>query len=87
MKSPTLANFYKGISKTNQEKYKKTLSFIADFDESLDAIMKVMKPNAFYIWTIGNRFVGGREIPNSEILIDLMNKRGVPLFLMLKEES
>jgi hypothetical protein len=79
-KSPTLANFYKGISKTNQEKYKKTLSFIADFDESLDAIMKVMKPNAFYIWTIGNRFVGGREIPNSEILIDLMNKRGVPLF-------
>ena len=42
--------------------------------------MKVMKPEAFFIWTIGNRFVGGREVPNSEILIDLMKNRNVPLF-------
>lgn len=80
MKTPTLAKFYNGIPIVDQEKYKKTLSFIADFDESLDAITKVMKPNAFYIWTIGNRYVGGREIPNSEILIDLMGNRGIPLF-------
>lgn len=79
-KTPTLAQFYNRIPIADQEKYKKTLSFIADFDECLDAIMKVMKPNAFYIWTIGNRFVGGREIPNSEILIDLMGNRGIPLF-------
>ena len=79
-KTPTLAQFYNGIPIADQEKYKKTLSFIADFDESLDVIIKVMKPNAFYIWTIGNRFVGGREIPNSEILIDLMGNRGIPLF-------
>jgi hypothetical protein len=79
-KTPTLAQFYKAIPIAEQRKYDKTLSFIADFDESLDAIMKVMKPNAFYIWTIGNRFVGGREIPNSEILIDLMESRGIPLF-------
>lgn len=80
MKSPTLARFYNSIPDENKEKYRKTVSFIADFDESLDAIMKVMKHDAFYIWTIGNRFVGGREIPNSEILIDLMGNRGVPLF-------
>ena len=80
IKTPTLAKFYDGIPPTDKMRYMKTLSFIADFDESLDAIMKVMKPDAFYIWTIGNRFVGGREIPNSEILIDLMENRGVPLF-------
>lgn len=80
MKTPSLAKFYNCIPIADQEKYKKTLSFIADFDESLDMITKVMKPNAFYIWTIGNRYVGGREIPNSEILIDLMKNRGIPLF-------
>lgn len=80
IKTPTLAKFYNSIPVADQEKYKKTLSFISDFDESLDTITKVMKPNAFYIWTIGNRYVGGREIPNSEILIDLMESRGVPLF-------
>jgi hypothetical protein len=39
-----------------------------------------MKPEAFYIWTIGNRFVGGREVPNAEILKDLMERRGASLF-------
>lgn len=80
MKSPSLAKFYNDIPADDKTKYKKTLSFIVDFDESLDAIMKVMKPDAFYIWTIGNRFVGSREIPNSEILIDLMENRNIPLF-------
>ena len=50
IKTPTLAKFYDGIPPTDKMRYKKTLSFIADFDESLDAIMKVMKPNAFYIF-------------------------------------
>lgn len=38
-----------------------------------------MKSNAYYVWTIGNRFVGGREIPNSEVLLDLMEYRGINL--------
>ncbi len=79
-KSPSLSVFYKEIPDNERYKYKKTLSFIADFDESLGAITNSMKPNAFYIWTIGNRFVGGREVPNAEILKDLMENRGVPLF-------
>lgn len=79
-KSSTLASFYAQIPDIDKSKYKKTISFIADFDQSLDAIVKVMKPGAFYIWTIGNRFVGGREVPNAEILKDLMENRGIPLF-------
>ena len=62
------------------DKYKKTFAFIADFDESLESIVNAMKPEAFYIWTIGNRFVGGREVPNAEILKDLMERRGASLF-------
>lgn len=79
-KSPELAKFYQSIPQSEKGKYYKTLSFISDFDESLSSILQNMNPNAFYVWTIGNRFVGNREIPNAEILIDLMQSRGINLF-------
>lgn len=79
-KSSSLANFYAAIPEKDRGKYKKTISFIADFDDSLDVITKSMKSDAFYIWTIGNRFVDGREVPNDRILNDLMECRGISLF-------
>lgn len=79
-KTPTLKSFFEGVLTDEQEKYCKTLSFIADFDESLDKIVSSMKDDAFYIWTIGNRYVGNREIPNDQILIELMKSRGIDLF-------
>lgn len=79
-RTPTLKSFFEGVSKDEQEKYYKTLSFIADFDESLDKIVSSMNDDAFYIWTIGNRYVGNREIPNDQILIELMESRGIKLF-------
>ena len=80
VKTATLKSFFEGVPEGEQEKYCKTLSFIADFDESLDKIVSRMKEDAFYIWTIGNRFVGNREIPNDQILIELMESRGIRLF-------
>ena len=79
-KTPTLKSFFEGVPKEEKEKYCKTLSFIADFDESLDKIVSSMKDDAFYIWTIGNRFVGNREVPNDKVLIELMESRGIQLF-------
>lgn len=79
-KSPSLSGFYSVIPDDEKSNYKKTFAFIADFDESLESIVNAMKPEAFYIWTIGNRFVGGREVPNAEILKDLMERRGASLF-------
>ena len=79
-KSPELKRFYLSIDSSERRKYIKTLSFISDFDECLNSVLKNMRPNAFYVWTIGNRFVGDREIPNAEILVDLMHYRGIPLF-------
>jgi hypothetical protein len=79
-KTFTLKSFYESIPDEEKKKYYKTIAFISDFDDSLDKIVEVMKPNAFYIWTIGNRFVGSREIPNDNILIDLMESRGLTLF-------
>lgn len=79
-KSKSFVDFYFSIPEEDRERYDKTISFIADFDESLDSITSVMDEDAFFIWTIGNRTVGGREIPNARILIDLMQYRGFELF-------
>ena len=78
-KSQSFKSFYDAIPLEEKDKYNKTVSFMSDFDESLDVICSHMKSNAYYVWTIGNRFVGGREIPNSEVLLDLMEYRGINL--------
>ena len=78
-KSNVIRDFYVNIPDEEKQKYHKTLSFIIDFDESLKIILSKMTNDAYYIWTIGNRFVGGREIPNSSILKDLMMNYGITL--------
>ena len=45
-----------------------------------------MKEKAFYVWTIGNRNVNKREIPNDKILIDLMRNKGVDLIFNVERE-
>lgn len=79
-RSPSLSKFILDIPSDEERKYDKTILFIADFDECLDQIVKVMSDSAFFVWTIGNRFVGGREVPNDTILQDLMECRGLSLF-------
>lgn len=79
-KAPSLKTFFESIPLKERDKYDKTLSFISDFDKSLDTIVACMKEDAFYIWTIGNRFVGNREVPNDKVLIELMESRGIQLF-------
>lgn len=79
-KTPSLKAFFESIPLEERDKYYKTLSFISDFEESLDKIVASMKEDAFYIWTIGNRFVRNREVPNDQILIELMESHGIMLF-------
>lgn len=76
---PSLKAFLATIPQEEKKKYDKTISFIMDFDQSIRAIIPSMKPNAFYVWTIGNRNVGRRAIPNDMILIDIMKKYGIDL--------
>ena len=76
---PSLGSFLDKIHPEELEKYYKTVSFVADFEQSLQAIIPAMKGNAIYVWTIGNRCVNKQEVPNDQILIDLMANHGIPL--------
>lgn len=84
--SPSLKEFYEGLPIKERPLYNKTISFIQDFEKSLDIIIRSMKEKAFYVWTIGNRNVNKREIPNDKILIDLMKSRGIELIFNVERD-
>lgn len=86
MRSEAFANIYLQLSIQAADKVKKVLLFINDLNAVLDNVFKVMKPNSYQVWTIGNRTVGGLEIPNSTILIELMQSKGGVLVAKIERE-
>jgi hypothetical protein len=38
-----------------------------------------MRPNAYLVWIVGNRHVGGKEIPTDKILEELLKLQNVIL--------
>ena len=76
---PSLKGFMGTVPEDEKEKYYKTISFISDFESALSNIVESMSDDAFYIWTIGNRNVGKRVVPNDKILIDLMENLNIKL--------
>jgi hypothetical protein len=48
------------------------LRFYADFAAGLSRIAALAKPNAYMVWTVGNRNIGGRQVPTDLILGELL---------------
>jgi site-specific DNA-adenine methylase len=68
------------------DRVKRIAAFCRDLDITLDPILYRLKPGAILIWTIGNRRVGGMQVPTDEILEQLLNSRGVRLIGKLQRE-
>ena len=77
---PSLYAFIASVPVEERKKYNKTLAFVLDFEQAIQTIIPTMKKDAYYVWTIGNRNVGGRVVPNDMILVDIMKKYGIKLF-------
>lgn len=60
--------------------------FFFDFDGSIDKIVRALRPNAYLIWIVGNRHVGGQEIPADQILVDLLSRHQVSLVTRTKRK-
>lgn len=50
----------------------RVLSFVADLDAAASAIAASLRTNGYAIWTVGNRCVGGMEIPLDKIMVELL---------------
>nr|WP_273569004.1 DNA methyltransferase [Maribacter sp. Hal144] len=72
--SPSFLRTRKAIEKVNDSLVKKVDAFLLDLNQTIANIFEVMKPNSYQIWTVGNRRVGGIEIPNAAIITELIEK-------------
>jgi hypothetical protein len=54
----------------------RTSAFIRDLDHVLPAILGRLRQQAYMIWVVGNRSVGGRIMPLNQILRELLESYG-----------
>lgn len=84
--SPSFERTYNALSAKSPDKLKKVVSFIQDLYLSITNIHSSLKANAYQIWTVGNRNVGGLEIPNDKIIKELIENQGAILIKKISRE-
>ena len=85
-KSNSLKKFFQGFSDEERKKARKVTSFINDLDITLDNVLTKMNEDSFLVWTIGNRNVNKKEVQNDKILIELLESKGIGLFVDLERD-
>ncbi|PCI85553.1 MAG: DNA modification methylase [Hyphomicrobiales bacterium] len=73
--SPSFKETYNNISTKTKDGLKRLSSFIADLDSSLPNILSYLKGGGYMAWTLGNRNIGGVEVPLNKILRELLEAK------------
>ena len=72
--SPALKSFAEHLPTTPVDGRARLLRFYRDFRTSLTACVGLMRQNAYMVWTVGNRSIGGQQVPTDAILRELMTQ-------------
>jgi hypothetical protein len=75
-RSTHLATTLEALKGELPDRAQRVAAFCADLDLSLPHILHRMNPGGLMIWTVGNRSVGGLQVPIDKILIELLQSRG-----------
>lgn len=84
--SPSLKNIINELNLTHPDKTSKVICFTNDLNKVLEKCSEAVRKDGYFVWTIGNRRVGGLEIPNNKILIELLEIKGIKLIYELKRD-
>jgi DNA modification methylase len=74
--SKTFSETIKNLGNEPTDRKTRVAAFCRDLDKCIDPILDALKPNAYMIWTIGNRQVGKKLVPMDDILSELLMARG-----------
>lgn len=74
-RSPLLDSVLRKLARKPHDRTTRVLGFFRDLDEVLPKLVAAVKVDGYLVWTVGNRRVGGQEIPMSGILAELLNDR------------
>lgn len=62
-----------------RDRSSRVTAFLYDLDRTIDPTIKSLRKNAYLMWIVGNRHVGGIEIPTDSILAELLEHRRTKL--------
>lgn len=85
-KSESFKKIHQHLKSIVPNKADKVVAFLKDLYQVIERVFEVMKPNSYQVWTIGNRSVGGLEIPNNEILKEFIEHMGGKLVVQIERE-
>lgn len=71
--TPTLLEFASTLPSQPEDGRTRLVRFYVDFHSSLHAIVRLMRVNSYMIWTVGNRTIGGRQVPTDAVLAELLS--------------
>ena len=82
--SPSLKETLRRLEDLPADRAGRVAAFCRDLDGSLRPVLDVLRPEAYMIWTIGNRRVGGEPVPTDAILEELLAAKGAHLITKIK---
>ena len=74
--SQALDQTLKALENEPRDRAIRVAAFYRDLNTSLDSVLAELKPNAYMVWTIGNRRVADKLIPMDDILFELLIIKG-----------
>ena len=77
--SKTFEKTINNLKNERRDRSVRVAAFCRDLNRCLDPILCMIKPDAFMIWTVGNRMVGNKIVPMDDILAELLMVRGAKL--------
>jgi hypothetical protein len=74
--SPNLKEFVDQLPSEPKDGRDRLLRFYVAFFTSLQRIIGLIQTNGYMVWTVGNRSIGGKQVPTNTILADLLEGMG-----------
>jgi len=81
--SPELKACAESLPAKPADGHKRLIRFYGDFAASLVRIAALAKPNGYMVWTVGNRNIGGSQVPTDRILTELLEDQGCTVLTTL----
>lgn len=85
-RSKTFKQIHERLTNEVPDRADKVVVFLKDLFKVIENSFDKMKINSYQVWTIGNRTVGGIEIPNNEILKEFIEFKGGKFVTKIERE-
>jgi hypothetical protein len=77
--APSFKRFLQSIRSEPTDRKTRAAAYIKDLNACIDPILRRLRTNAYMVWVVGNRRIGGRLVPTDSVLQELMIARGARL--------